>query len=143
MHWENKNNIWLGTLGAFLGSCIGGLSILLLGQLGIFSSIAGVILAVCTLFGFRKLGGKPAAGGLVICFIFMLIMPYLADRISWSLAIMKAFETDFWTAFTYTHSFIADYNAYVTDLAFLYAFTALGCLGILYKPRRARQSSED
>ena len=138
-----KNNIMMGALGAFLGSCIGGLAIILLGQFGVFSALAGVILAVCTLFGFRKLGGKPQVGGFVICFIFMLMMPYLADRVNISLAIMKSFEIDFWKAFVNMHAFIGDQTAYLTNLAFLYASTALGCFLILWKPRYARRSAED
>lgn len=126
-----KPEKWLaGSAGAFLGAVIGGISILLLGQLGMISAISGVVLAFCTLRGYVLFAGRLSKKGILISLIFMLVMPYLADRISWAIEIIQTFEgVSFGQAFAGVHALIEKLEIqaeYWKNLLFIYAFVAVG-----------------
>ena len=131
---EKKENIAAGILGALLGGLVGGAAIILIGQLDIVSAFSGVILAFCTLKGYEHLGGKLGKQGILVCIAVMLAAPYLADRVSWSLAIVEEFQWQFGDAFRYVHEVVKEYQMeadYWKDLMILYGFTALGAIGIV------------
>ena len=135
MELETKQESMLaGILGALVGGVIGGAAIVLVGQLGLISAISGVILAFCTLKGYDLLGKKLCKQGILVCIVIMLAVPYLADRISWALVIMKEFEWLFGDAFLYVHQVVTEFELeanYWKDLLFVYAFTALGAFTII------------
>ena len=135
MELETKQeNMFAGILGALIGGVIGGAAIVLVGQLGLISAISGVILAFCTLKGYELLGKKLSKQGILVCIVIMLAVPYLADRISWALVIMKEFEWLFGDAFLYVHQVVTEFELeanYWKDLLFVYAFTALGAFTII------------
>lgn len=135
MELETKQeNMLAGILGALMGGVIGGAAIVLVGQLGLISAISGVILAFCTLKGYELLGKKLSKQGILVCIVIMLAVPYLADRISWALVIMKEFEWLFGDAFLYVHQVVTEFELeanYWKDLLFVYAFTALGAFTII------------
>lgn len=135
MELETKQeNMLAGILGALIGGVIGGAAIVLVGQLGLISAISGVILAFCTLKGYELLGKKLSKQGILVCIVIMLAVPYLADRISWALVIMKEFEWLFGDAFLYVHEVVTEFELeanYWKDLLFVYAFTALGAFTML------------
>jgi hypothetical protein len=141
---EKKENIAMGILGALLGGLIGGAAIVLFGQLGLISAFSGVILAFCTLKGYELLGGKLTKRGVWVCIVVMLAVPYLADRVSWALVIVKEFQWAFGDAFRYVHDVVEEYelqNDYWKDLLFVYAFAALGAFTIL--KQTSKQKKED
>lgn len=130
-----QENMLAGIAGALIGGIIGGAAIMLVGQLGLISAIGGVILAFCTLKGYELPGKKWSKRGILACILIMLIVPYLADRVSWALEIVKVSEELFgsrWLfgdAFLYVHAVVKEVGAeaeYWKDLLFIYAFTALG-----------------
>lgn len=135
MELETKQeNMLAGILGALIGGVIGGAAIVLVGQLGLISAISGVILAFCTLKGYELLGKKLSKQGILVCIVIMLAVPYLADRISWALVIMKEFEWLFGDAFLYVHQVVTEFELeanYWKDLLFVYAFTALGAFTMI------------
>ena len=135
MELETKQESMLaGILGALVGGVIGGAAIVLVGQLGLISAISGVILAFCTLKGYELLGKKLSKQGILVCIVIMLAVPYLADRISWALVIMKEFEWLFGDAFLYVHQVVTEFELeanYWKDLLFVYAFTALGAFTMI------------
>ena len=124
-----QEKVALGILGALLGGVLGGVAIVLLGQLGLISAISGVILAICSLKGYEMLAGKLSKPGVVICIVVMLIVPYVADRISWALVIVEEFGWQFGDAFRYVHDVVKECALeadYWKDLLFIYAFAILG-----------------
>ena len=126
---EKQEKVALGILGALIGGILGGAAIVLLGQMGLISAISGVILAFCSLKGYELLAGKLSKLGIVICIVVMLIVPYVADRISWALVIVEEFGWQFGDAFRYVHDVIKEYAMeadYWKDLLFIYAFAVLG-----------------
>ena len=84
-------NVLLGLIGALVGAVLGGASIILLSQLGYIASISGFILAICTLKGYELLGKRLSKKGIVLCVILMIVTPFVADWIDWSIYLMKDF----------------------------------------------------
>lgn len=131
---EKQEKIALGILGALLGGILGGAAIVLLGQMGTISALSGVVLAFCTLKGYELLATKMSKRGVFVCLAVMLVIPYVADRVSWALVIVQKYEWLFGDAFLYVHDVVADnarQQTYWQDLLFIYAFTALGAFGIV------------
>ena len=130
---EKQENMLTGIVGALLGAAIGAGAIILLGQLGYIASISGFILAVCTLKGYELLGGKLSAKGLIISLVLLLVTPYIADRLDWTILIMKEFSNEgvtFGQAFSAVPALIEEgaivQSEYIKNLLMLYIFTILG-----------------
>ncbi len=142
---QKPENVVTGAVGAFLGAAIGALSIVILQQLGYVASLSGLILAVCTLKGYELLGGHLSAKGIIICILFILITPYLADRISWAIAIRDAFPgVSFADAFAAVHTVIEDSELtadYIKELVMLYGFAALGAASSIHQAIKARKAA--
>ncbi|WP_052430676.1 hypothetical protein [Robinsoniella peoriensis] len=69
---EKKENIIAGIVGAFLGTLIGLLCIVVVDQLGYMASISGVVMGVCAIKGYQMLAGKMSLKGIVISSVFMI-----------------------------------------------------------------------
>ena len=69
---EVKENVVMGTLGAFIGACAGGLSIFLFGKMGYIASLSGIIMAVCSLTLYEKFGKTISKKGVIISSIIMI-----------------------------------------------------------------------
>ena len=131
---EQKENMTKGFFGALIGGLIGGASIVLFGQLGIVSALSGLVLAYCTLKGYERLGGELSKKGVWVCIAIMLVMPYLADRVSWALVFMRELGVLWGDGFKYAHEFVAEFGLeadYWKDLLLLYIFVALGAYGLV------------
>ncbi len=135
---EKRENVIGGMVGAFLGALIGGISIILIGRLGYVASVSGLILAVCTLKGYELLGGKRSGKGIAISILFMLVTPYMADRIDWAVVIMQEFAeygVTFGEAFAAVPELLKDgsiaMGAYIKNLLMIYGFCVLGAFATL------------
>lgn len=122
-----------GTVGALLGSLIGGACIVLLGQLGYVAAISGILMAVCTVKGYELLsGGKVGRCGIIISCLVMVLMAAFAHQIDWAISVSSAFSISFFDAFQLIPSLIADgyivSSSFFGNLALLYLFTALGAV---------------
>ena len=67
-----RENVISGIVGAFLGSLIGVVVIVLLDQLGYVAALSGIVMGVCTLKGYELLGGKLSKRGVVISVLIMI-----------------------------------------------------------------------
>ena len=131
-------NMVLGILGAIVGALIGGASIIGLSQLGYIASISGLILAFCTLKGYQLLGKGLSKKGIVLCVILMLITPFVADWIDWSIYLMKDFpeyglnlvQSCVLFGEMMAEGFV-DMFEYVKNLGMIYLFVLLGAFGTL------------
>ena len=131
-------NVFLGLIGALVGALLGGASIILLSQLGYIASISGVILAFCTLKGYQLLGKTLSKKGIVLCILLMLITPFAADWIDWSIYLMKDLPEYGLTIVQACVMFgelmaegYVDMFEYVKNLGMIYLFVALGAFGTL------------
>lgn len=137
---EKRENMVAGMIGAFLGSLLGGASIILLSQVGYVASISGLILAVCTIKGYQLLGGKFSTNGIVICSVIMLVMPYFADRVDWAIYLLRDIpeaQLTFFEAYRIIPELLSEgfieMGVYVKNLLMIYGFTALGAFSSLKK----------
>ena len=135
---EKRENVLAGVVGAILGAAIGAGSIIGLSQLGYIASVSGLILAVCTLKGYELLAGKLSRKGIVISVVFLLLMPYVADRMDWAIVIMGAwaeYGVTFGEAFAAVPELLADgsieIGEYIKNLLMIYGFVLLGAFSTL------------
>ena len=146
-----KENIPLGILGALGGAILGGASIILFSQMNLISAISGVLLAICTLKGYEKLGGRLSTFGIIFCVVLMAATPFLADRLDWAILLMKDTGMELGEAleavpkmmnggYTYgDYYYTIDSDDYASNLGMLYLFTALGAVSNVINAVKARK----
>ena len=127
-----KERVLLGIIGAFLGSLIGAICIVLLNQFGYIASICGVVMGICTFKGYVLLGKKMSIKGLIFSGIIMLVMVYFSNMVSYGLAVAEYYQVDILTG-TFAVNYLIveggiDAAAYVKDLFMLVVFTAIGAV---------------
>lgn len=129
---KKRENVVAGTVGAFLGSLIGVVCIVIVGQMGYVASICGLVMAVCSLKGYELLGGGLGKKGAAIASILMLIMTYLAHQMDWAISAASALEMGIWECFRaipYLREVgVIEGPRYWGGLAMLYIFTLVGAV---------------
>ena len=145
---EKPENVVAGIVGAFLGAVIGAVMILVLSRMGRVAAISGVVLAVCTLSGYRLLGGKLTKKGIAIAVVLMAVVPYVADRIDWALLLMEQAQAE-GLNWTFSECFqilpqlleeeILDKNVYLTNLLMQYVYTAIGVVAYLVSDKKKKK----
>lgn len=143
---EKKENAAAGIVGGLLGSLIGVVVIVLLGQLGYIAVISGLIMGFCTLKGYEKLGGRLSKKGIVLSVIIMIIMVWIGTRLDWAIYLQREVfteETPF-TVFAYLDAALEQLSAegedvfrsYYAELAEQYLFSALGAVYVIFNTVR-------
>ena len=127
-----------GVVGAFLGSIIGVICIIIIGELGYVAAISGVVMAICVLKGYEVLGGKASKKGIVISVIIMLVMTWVGDRLDWAIIIYKELSQYADVNITIFDCYrmipdmlsegYMDMSNYITNLVMIYAFLLLGMI---------------
>lgn len=131
---RKPENIAGGILGALLGAIAGGALIVLLSRFGYIASVSGLVLVLCTTFGYQKCsGGYLGKAGLITCLVLIAVTPYLADRIDWAILAMDEFKIGFAEAFRIIPELIKleaiELGDYIKNLVMLYVFAAVGACG--------------
>lgn len=129
---KRQESIVAGLVGAFLGSLVGVVCTVVIGQLGYVASVSGLIMAVGALKGYELLGGTLSKKGAVISSVLILIMTYLAHRLTLALAVADALGIGIFDSFQIVPALVSEgiveARAYWGDLATLYLFTLLGAV---------------
>ncbi|MBP3801926.1 MAG: hypothetical protein J6I85_07925 [Clostridia bacterium] len=137
---QKDENIGKGIIGGLLGSLVGVLAIVLIGQLGFIAVISGIAMAACTILGYSKLAGGISKKGVIIAIIIMLIMTYVGVRIDATITIQNELSkyysgVDFMTVFGKVDDIVKldtqIESAYIRDMILTYVFTAIGAAGII------------
>lgn len=139
---NKKENAFTGTIGAFLGSLIGTLAIVIFGQIGYVVTLAGIIMGVCVIKGYELLGNKLSKKGIVISIIIVVLMTYIANRIDWSISIAKQLEWGFFESFIncdYVLEYFEIKGSYYGDLALKYLFTLFGAIPLIVTSLNTRK----
>ncbi|MCR4756933.1 MAG: hypothetical protein K5792_03950 [Butyrivibrio sp.] len=132
-----NENVGLGIVGALLGSLLGVLVIVLIGQLGYVAVAGGLVMGFTTLKGYELLAKNMSNKGLIISSIIMILMVYVAERIDWAIEVFKVYSDEhisFFEAFLYTPEVIKYSDAtgqFIGSLVLLYIFTAVGVFGVI------------
>lgn len=133
---EKKENVIAGIVGAFLGTLIGLICIVVVDQLGYMASISGVVMGVCAIKGYQLLAGKMSLKGIVISTVFMICVVYVSQQLSWAIDAADILNIDVFSAFRLIPVMISqgsiDGGVYIKDLFMLYAFTALGAVPTIW-----------
>lgn len=121
-----------GVVGAFLGSLLGVVCIVVLGQLGYVASLSGLVMAVCALKGYELLGGRLSKKGAVLSSVLILVMTFAAYRLDWAISVAQALEVGVFDAFR-SIGYLLEAEAiesapYWGGLVMLYLFTLLGAV---------------
>lgn len=138
---QRRENVVAGVVGAFLGTLVGVLCTVIIGQLGYVTSVSGLIMAVGALKGYELLGGTLSKKGAVISCVFILIMTYLAHRLTLAFAVASALSIGVFDSFQLVPALVSqgilEARAYWGDLAMLYLFTLLGAVPTIIGGLRA------
>ncbi len=145
---KTKERVFLGILGALLGSILGSVSIVLENQVSnTFSLIGGVVMAACTLQGYIQFAGRLSKKGVAISLVLMAVMCALANQVNCTIEIMETVEAvqgmDFLEAFGRFEELpeVQEIRSwYDGQLLLLYLLTLCGSLLILvrslWKPKK-------
>ena len=138
---EPKNeNVFLGILGALLGSIAGVVIIVLLSQVGFIASVAGLVMAICTLKLYEKFAGTLSKKGIIICIVIMVLMTVLAENIAFTLQVLREVKTYggsvkffdvFFNLYKYMGEGVLNTSTYVTNLLMVLGFNVLGAFGLI------------
>lgn len=132
MEQRKQENVIAGIVGAFLGSLIGVVCTVVIGQLGYVASVSGLVMAVCALKGYEMLGGTLSKKGAVISGLLILVMTYLAHQMDWAVSAASALEMGVLECFRAIPYFreigVIDSGSYWGGLVMLYLFTLLGAV---------------
>ncbi|WMM26088.1 DUF1097 domain-containing protein [Tissierella sp. MB52-C2] len=131
---NQKSNIVAGIVGAFLGSLLGVILWIVVYAIGYIAAICGIALAVCTLKGYEKLGGKLDKVGIAITTLITIVMVFVANYLSHGYDIYAVFkDTEGINIFEGIRSvrfFLEEVNefrsSYYENLIKGYLFTAFG-----------------
>ena len=86
---SQKENVLLGTVGAFIGAIIGGAVTLFIARLGYVAFYAGFILGICVVKGYEILGKKFSKLGAVISSILLLVTIVLVHQFDYAFEAVK------------------------------------------------------
>lgn len=129
---KRGDQVLAGTVGAFLGSLVGVLCIVIMGRLGYMASLSGLVMAVCALKGYELLGGGLSKRGAVISSVLILVMTYFADRLDWAFIVADAYDIGITEAFRSIGYLLEagaiESGSYWANLVMLYLFTLLGAV---------------
>lgn len=129
---KKRENVAAGIAGAFIGSLAGVVCTLVIGQLGYVASVSGLVMAVGALKGYEVLGGRLSKKGAVISSVLILVMTWLAHRLTWAMALAAELEANVFECFRAIPALLdagmLEGTAYWGDLVMLYLFTLLGAV---------------
>lgn len=150
---ENKTprqeNLIAGLVGAFFGSLLGVVCIVLIGQLGYVAAVSGLVMAVCALKGYEKFGGALSKKGIAACCIIILVMTYFGNKMDWALSASRALDMGLLDCYQAIPLFmeegVIESASYWGNLVMLYLFTVLGAVptirNALHGPNAASTAS--
>ena len=141
---KTKERVFLGILGALLGSILGSVCIVLENQVSnTFSLIGGVAMAAFTLQGYIQLAGRLSKKGVAISLVLMAVMCALANQVNCTIEIMETVEAvqgmDLLESFGRFEELpeVREIRSwYGSQLLLLYLFTLCGSLLILVRSLR-------
>ena len=130
-------NVIAGIVGAFLGSLLGVVAIVVISQLGYVAAISGIIMGVCTLKGYELLAKGFSKKSIFISTIIAIIMVYVAHNIDYAIFIAVYSGVTFFEAYQVLRMLITEEpelaREFYGGLAMLYLFTLLGLVPTIWQ----------
>ena len=132
---QTTENVFLGMLGAFLGSLVGVLAIVIIGQLGYVAFVSGIVMGVATIKGYELFARRLSKKGAVISIIIILLMTYFANQLDWAISIIRVYDVSIFDAFLAVNSLVAEgiieTSSYIMNLVMVYIFTVIAAIVVI------------
>lgn len=129
---NTKEHFVPGLVGAFLGSVLGVIVSVIIGQLGYVAVISGIVMGVATLKGYELLGKRLSMKGIITSSLIMIAMTYFAFHVDLAFTIARVVEVDIFSAFEAIPYLLETGDLSMTDylieLGKIYLFTLLGAV---------------
>lgn len=134
------SNLFLGLIGAVLGSLVGVALWVLIGQVGFIAGIAGFIMLKFALTGYGKLGRRVDKKGAILCLLVAAIMIVGANMLDYAVSMTRAYfqyEASFETLtfvfgnFTRLMTEMDMWGGFVIDLVIGYALSIWSSFGFI------------
>lgn len=129
---QKPERVGLGILGAVGGAALGIAAIVFVSRMGSLGYLGGLFLGLCVLVAYEWLAGRLGSKGLLVCFITLLIAPFLADLVDWTIVMNLNYEVTLLGGmkqfFQLLGSGTIELWPYLQNLAMVYFFTFLGGL---------------
>ena len=126
---QASENVFLGFIGAVLGSLIGVAAIVLVGQLGYVSALSGMAMGACVVKGYELLARRFSTKGAIISILVSLVMTYFANQLDWAVSFARYYEVSIFDTLPYIHEFLAegyiDSHTYYLNLAMILIFNVV------------------
>ncbi len=139
-----RENVALGLLGAFLGSLVGAVLIVVLSRIGVVAALSGIVMSLAALKGYEKFAGGISGLGIALTCLIIVAMVFAADWVDWAIVAARELDISFFKALQILPDLFdlgaIDSSEYGSNLGMLYAFTALGAVPVIidcFKNRRA------
>ena len=129
-----RGNPIAGIVGALLGSLVGVLAMVIIGQLGYVSVWAGLVMGVCVAKCYELLSGKFDFVGLVCSLLVMAVMVYFGNQLDWAITIARAYEANVFDAFPVVNEVVKANEllpVYYRNLGLYYLATLIGAIPTL------------
>lgn len=142
---QERERVLPGILGAFLCSLAGVVVMVVLHRIGFVSSLSGIIMLACTVWGYTHFGKVMSRKGIVFSVLIVILMIYIGNRINWAGILRQGMDlSDFITNFLIVpHSTNRIVEAYHESLFQQYAYAAAGMIFlIIYLVRGNRAGKE-
>ena len=139
MYKRKKSNIIGGIIGAVLGSLIGVAVWVLISQAGYISALAGLLMVVCAMQGYKLFGRALDTKGIIISCLVSIAMVLVAEHLSLAVEIYKTYDTVF------THMTFMEYDeikdAVVYDLIMGYLLMVVGAASTVFEAFKKSRST--
>ncbi len=89
---EQKENVLLGIIGAFLFSLVGGVLYIVLSWVGFIAAISGFVAVFCAIKGYSFFGKKESKKGVIISVIVSAIVLVIAWYLGFCIDMINAYE---------------------------------------------------
>ena len=144
---EKPENLAAGLVGALLGSLLGMAALVLIGQLGYVAALSGLIMSVCALRGYEKLGGRLSGKGIAISAVLVVLMTDLGNQMDWAVSVYRElkdyYDLTVFDAFRLIPDLIAedilDGGQFCGGLVMQYLFVLLGAVPTIHSAMRNRK----
>lgn len=122
-------NVFLGLIGAFLGSLIGVAAIVAISQLGYVSFISGLVMGACVVKGYELLARRFSMKGVVVSVLVILVMTFIANQLDWAIALANFYGVSIFDTLPHVHELLAegyiDSGTYYLNLVLVYLFSGI------------------
>lgn len=143
-----KENFAAGIIGGILGSLVGVLCIVIIGQLDYIAVVSGIVMGYATFTLYRIFAKKISWIGIIICFVIMCAMIYFSVQINYAIWLIRTYsDVNFFDAFSYIPQ-MKEYSsefasAYNRDLGLNYIFSIAGAALTLSNLLQAKKIKYD